>query len=321
VSTALITGITGQDGGYLAEQLVAGGYLVHGVLRPAEQLPEHLLALGDKLVVHRAELVDSRAVAGVLDIASPDEIYNLAGISSVSQSWASPVETLVVNATSVGVLLEQAWQHQERHGRPVRVVQASSAEIFAGAREAPQSETTAVTPRSPYGASKALGHHLVGVYRARGMHASSMILYNHESPRRPASFVTRKITSTVAAIAQGRAHRLVLGNTSAKRDWGWAPEYADAMHRAAGRPDSGDYVIATGESHSVEEFVAEAFNCVAIDDWANLVERQSATLSRPTDAAVLVGDASRAARMLDWRPRTTFREVVARLVAHDLQRG
>jgi GDPmannose 4,6-dehydratase len=268
VRSALITGITGQDGGYLAEQLVSQGATVHGALRPGEQAPDHLGDLGSGVTLHEVELSDDGALAGLLEQAAPEAVFNLAGVSSVALSWSEPVLTAQVNGVLVARLLDLMWRRQERTGEQVRFVQASSAEIFAGAVTAPQDEQTPLSPRSPYGASKAFAHQLVQVFRERGMHASNAILYNHESPRRPTSFVTRKITSTVAAIAVGRTDQLVLGNLDARRDWGWAPEYVEALVKMAGQDAPGDYVVATGRSRSVEDFVAGGSPGSASPTWS-----------------------------------------------------
>jgi GDPmannose 4,6-dehydratase len=317
VRTALVTGVTGQDGGYLAEQLVAAGVAVHGLVRHAEALPAHLQALGDALVLHEAELTDHLRVASVVADVAPDEVYNLAGVSSVGFSWDEPVLTSEVNGVFVARLLQLLWEQQERRGRAVSFVQASSAEIFAGTTTSPQREDTPVSPRSPYGATKAFAHGMVQVFRARGMHASNAVLYNHESPRRPTSFVTRKITSTVAAIAEGRSSALVLGNLDARRDWGWAPEYVDAMVRLARHPAGADVVVATGVSHTVADFVAAAFARVGIDDWQGLVSTDPAFV-RPVDAVELVGDPARARELLGWEPQVGFEELVGRMVDADL---
>jgi GDPmannose 4,6-dehydratase len=314
VRSALITGITGQDGGYLAEQLRAEGTQVHGLVRPDEHVPEHLQGV----VVHEAELTDEQALQRVLQVAEPDEVYNLAGVSSVGLSWEQPALTAEVNGTFVARLLQLVWLEQERRGSTVAVVQASSAEIFAGAERSPQDESTPLSPRSPYGASKAFAHHLVQVFRARGLHASNAVLYNHESPRRPPTFVTRKITQTVAAISQSRAHELVLGNLDAKRDWGWAPEYVDALLRMVRHREPDDYVIATGQSRTVRDFVAAAFARAGVADWEPLVRSDPAFI-RPVDAVELVGDASKARAALGWTPQVAFEELVGRMVDVDLQ--
>jgi GDPmannose 4,6-dehydratase len=315
VSTALITGITGQDGGYLAEQLVGEGWHVHGAVRRGEDLPEHLLALKDSLTVTEVDLLDSAEVAKLLDQADPDEVYNYAGVSSVAQSWEEPVLTTRVNAEVVAQLLELLWRREET-GRPVRFLQASSAEVFAGSGVSPQDESTPLAPRTPYGASKAYAHHLVQVYRGRGMHAVNAILYNHESPRRPPTFVTRKITSAVAAIADGTQSELVLGSLDARRDWGWAPEYVQAMTLALRYETPADWVIATGVSASVADFVALAFAHVGISDWQQHV-RTDAGFTRTGDAAELVGNATRARQQLGWSPQVDLAELVARMVDAD----
>ncbi len=314
--SALVTGITGQDGGYLAEQLVAEGTAVHGLVRPGEAPPEHLTGV----VLHEASLTDEDALRRVLRESAPDEVYNLAGLSSVALSWEQPALTAEVNGTFVARLLQLLWEEQERRGSSIAVVQASSAEVFAGATSSPQDERTPPSPRSPYGASKAFAHHLVQVFRARGLHASNAVLYNHESPRRPTAFVTRKITSTAAAIAEGRADELVLGNLDARRDWGWAPEYVRAMVLTARHASPDDYVVATGVSHSVRDFVAAAFARAGVQDWEPLV-RSDPAFVRPVDAVELVGDPSKARQQLGWAPRVTFEELVGRMVEADLTGG
>ena len=309
---AFITGISGQDGGYLAEQLVAGGVEVHAlanVHEPALDLPD--------VELHTGDLLDEDAVRRlVLDVA-PDEIYNLAALSSVARSWEQPGLTARLNGTAAVALMESAWQSQERTGRAVSFVQASSAEIFGDPDRSPQDEATLVRPINPYGAAKAFAHLSARVYRQRGLHVSSVILYNHESPRRPRQFVTRKITATVAEIARGQAETLTLGNLDARRDWGWAPDYVDAMLRAARAATADDFVIATGVSHSVRDFVGAAFARAGIDDWA-LRLRVDESLVRPADATELVGDASRARDVLGWAPTVTFEELVGRMVDADL---
>jgi GDPmannose 4,6-dehydratase len=213
--------------------------------------------------------------------------------------------------------MESAHLVQRGRDEPVRFLQASSAEIFGEPEESPQTERTPIRPVNPYGTSKAFAHTMVGVYRTRGLHASAVILYNHESPRRPVQFVTRKITSTVAAIAAGRADELALGNLDARRDWGWAPDYVDAMVRAARADTAADFVIATGVSHSVRDFVTAAFAAAGIDDWADLVRIDPAFV-RPVDPTELVGDATRARTQLGWSPTMSFAEIVSTMVATDL---
>ena len=318
MTSVLITGITGQDGGYLAERLLAEGCEVHGLVHDGDPHVGDLLARSPEVLLHTGDLTIDASLGHVLDRSAPDEVYNLAGISSVAFSWEQPVLTADVTALGAARLLERVWQLQERLGRPVRFVQASSAEVFGDAETAPQDESTPVRPNSPYGASKAFGHQLVGVYRGRGLHAVSAILYNHESPRRPPSFVTRKITRAAARIAQGAQQELVLGNLDARRDWGWAPDYVDAMVRAARHEVAADYVVATGEAHSVREFAAAAFARAGVTDWEDRV-RSDAAFVRPSDAALQVGDASRARAELGWAPTVDFAELVGRMVDADLQ--
>ncbi len=309
---AFITGISGQDGSYLAERLLAEGVEVHALAHALEPLPD---APGVEL--HRGDLSDIDEVRSLLLDLAPDEVYNLAALSSVARSWDEPDLTARVNGLAAVALLESALLVQEKQGRVVRFVQASSAEIFGQPDRTPQDESTPLRPVNPYGAAKAYAHLMVDVYRRRDLHAVSAILYNHESPRRPTQFVTRKITSTVAAIAQGRADSLTLGNLDARRDWGWAPDYVDAMVRAARTETPDDYVIATGVGRSVSEFVAAAFARVGIDDWAGLVTVDQEFV-RPADPTDLTGDSSRARRVLGWAPTVGFDEIVGRMVDADL---
>ncbi|MFV0459443.1 MAG: GDP-mannose 4,6-dehydratase [Actinomycetales bacterium] len=311
----LVTGITGQDGGYLCERLLAEGAEVHGIATGVS-LPDAERPWLTGATVHELNIAESAPVQDLLAQVRPDEIYNLAAISSVARSWEHPVETSEVNALAVAGLLEAA-DRLRRDGQDVRFVQASSAEIFGLAEHSPQDEHTAIRPANPYGASKAYAHHLVDVYRHRGLHASATILYGHESVRRPATFVTRKITSTVAAIVAGTADALVLGALDVYRDWGWAPEYVEAMMLAARHDEPGDYVIATGRSHSIAEFVEAAFTHAGIQDYQRYVTSDEA-FRRPTDAAAQCGDPTRAGQILGWRPQVVFPEVAYRMVEADL---
>jgi GDPmannose 4,6-dehydratase len=310
---AFITGASGQDGSYLAEQLVADGLDVHALTLSGERA-EHL---PDGVVLHRGDLTDVLATRGLLRDLAPHEIYNLAAISSVALAWEQPDLCAQVNGAAAAGLMESAWLLAEATGQDVRFVQCSSAEIFGEPAESPQTEATPLRPVNPYGAAKAYAHLMAGVYRSRGLHTSSVILYNHESPRRTTRFVTRKITATVAAIAQGRATELVLGNQEARRDFGWAPDYVDAMVRSARHEAGGDYVIATGTGHSVRDFVAAAFDHAGVTDWEPLVRTDPALL-RPTDPTDLRGDASRARVVLGWKPTLPFAEIVGRMVDADL---
>jgi GDPmannose 4,6-dehydratase len=312
VPVALITGVSGQTGSYLAEDLVGRGWEVHGIQRDDGQDP----AVPALVVAHAADLTDFDAVRGVVAEVEPDVTFNLAALSSVAASWGRPVETALLNGAAVANLLAAVDDLPEA-AAPRGFVQASSAEIFGSAAVSPQTEETAIAPVNPYGASKAYGHALVGAYRAAGLRASSVILYNHESPRRPEAFVTRKITAGVARIARGEQTELVLGNLDAKRDWGWAPDYADAL-ALVGLADRGDdYIVATNESHTIGDFVAAAFAAAGIADWKGLV-RVDPAFVRPTDAVEMRGDASKITRALGWRPTKTFDAVVAAMVEHDL---
>ncbi|RIJ71425.1 NAD-dependent epimerase/dehydratase family protein [Nakamurella silvestris] len=313
----LITGISGQDGGYLGEQLAAEGSVVHGLVRPGDNATADLAGRLPGVTLHETDLRDTAAVGSLITRIAPDEVYNLAGISSVAQSWAQPVLTGEISGVAVAGVLQACWELQEATGRPVRVVQAASAEIFGNPVTSPQDEGTPIAPVNPYGAAKAYAHHLVGVYAQRGLHAVSAILYNHESPRRPDTFVTRKITRGAALIARGEATELALGNLDARRDWGWAPDYVDAMVRAARHDAGGSYVIATGIPHSVREFVAAAFTAAGIDDWERYV-RVDPAFVRPVDAVELAGDAGRARTELGWSPTVGFDELVRRMVEVDL---
>ncbi|HEU0101309.1 MAG TPA: GDP-mannose 4,6-dehydratase [Mycobacteriales bacterium] len=317
MGSALITGITGQDGGYLAERLTADGWAVHGMVHGDDSDRLELEGRCPGVVLHEGDLRDQDSLAAVIAAAEPDEVYNLAGISSVAFSWQEPVRTADVTAVGAARLLEQTWQYQERRGRAVRFVQASSAEVFGRADVAPQDENTPVRPTSPYGAAKAYAHTLAGVYRARGLAATSLLLYSHESPRRRTTFVTRKITQAAARIARGQELELVLGNLDARRDWGWAPDFVDAMVLAARHPDAEDFVIATGEAHSVRDFAAAAFARAGVADWESRV-RVDASLVRPADDGLQVGDASKARKLLGWAPTVGFEELVGRMVDVDL---
>lgn len=312
MTVALVTGITGQDGSYLAERLLGEGVEVHGMVRPGD--PAHL---PDGVHQHPVDLADRTALHRVVTEVAPDELYHLAGVSSVAQSWAEPVATAELTGLASAAILDAALAAQDREGKAVRVVQASSAEIFGSPDRVPQDESTAIRPTNPYGAAKAFAHHLVGVYRARGLHAGSAILFNHESPRRPPSFVTRKITQGAARVAvEGGV--ITLGNLDARRDWGWAPDYVDALVRLARHSEPLDVVIATGSTHSVREFAETALRHAGVEDpGAHLVTDPA--FFRPTDAAQLVGDPTLARTALGWTPTRDFDQIIAAMVAHDLE--
>ncbi|OZD62190.1 GDP-mannose 4,6 dehydratase [Rhodococcus sp. 05-340-1] len=311
--TALITGVAGQDGSYLAELLLGRGWAVHGVSKPGVDGDPI-----DALVVrHEVDLSETGTVQGLVREIEPDYVFHLAGISSVWRSWNDPVLTTKVNGVSAAALLDACFTHQEASGKRIVMINASSAEIFAGSGVSLQSETTRIAPTSPYGASKALSHHMVDVYRSRGLEATNAILYNHESPRRPDSFVTRKISKAAVAISRGRQSTLELGNLTAVRDWGWAPDYVQAMAAMAEYGKGDNFVVATGQAHSVADFVAAAFEAVGIDDWREYVRSDSEML-RPTDSARMVGDASKARNVLGWEPTKTFDQVVRAMIEFDM---
>jgi GDPmannose 4,6-dehydratase len=317
VTVALVTGITGQDGRYLLERLLAEGVEVHGMVRTDDDLPPEIHNALPKIELHEGDLTDSQRLVTLMRQIAPDEVFNLAGISSVTTSWTEPALTGVVSGVAVAYLLEAAWQLQESCGRRVSFVQASSAEIFGQPTTSPQNELTRVAPTNPYGAAKAYAHHMVGIYRARGLAASSCILFNHESPRRPSAFVTRKITQAAARIARDGSGKITLGNLDARRDWGWAPDYVDALVRAARCQNGDNFVIATGHPHSVAEFVAAALARIGITDWEQWVETDPRFV-RTVDTTEYVGDASKARNDLGWEPTVGFFDLVNAMVDHDL---
>ena len=313
---ALITGASGQDGVYLVERLVAEGGEVHGLCHTAAgalALSAHLP--GVQTLV--ADLADTDAVTEVVREVNPTHIFNLAGNTSVERSWQYPTETADVLGVGPVRLLDAAWKLQESSGTVIRFLQASSAEIFGDTLEVPQSEATPRRPVTPYGAAKSFAHEMIGVYRERGMMASSAILYNHESPRRPESFVARKISRGAARISLGLSDRLTLGNIDISRDWGYAPDYVDAMIRILDAPQAGDYIVATGVAHSVRQFVHSAFAHAGIDDWETYVTIDP-SLYRPADPKRLVGDPARL-KALGWEPSVQFEELVQIMVESDLE--
>jgi GDPmannose 4,6-dehydratase len=314
---ALITGVSGQDGSYLAESLLAQGFDVHGVVHSSagSSRPPYV---DPRIELHPLDITDTVALGELIAAVAPDRIFSLAAVSSVFASWQEPVHNAMVNALPVVQILESAWQVRESTGRDVRVVQASSAELFGQPESSPQNEQTLIRPTSPYGAAKAYAHHLIGVYRERGLFASSAILYNHESPRRPETFVTRKITAGAARIAAGLQETLQLGTLDVRRDWGWAPDYARALELTAEADAPDDFVIATGTTHSIADFVRLAFARVGIEDWTDRVVLDQA-FRRPVDPSEQVGDAGKAHRVLGWEPTVGFSEIVERMVDADLQ--
>jgi GDPmannose 4,6-dehydratase len=319
VSRALITGITGQDGMYLAEFLTAKGYEVFGLVRgqsnprvPAVEraIPSIRLLDGD--------LRDLPSLIAAMEVAQPDEVYNLGAISFVGMSWNQA--ELTSETTGMGVLriLEALRIHTQNDMSKVRFYQASSSEMFGKVREVPQRETTAFHPRSPYGVAKTFGHYITVNFReSYGAHACSGILFNHESPRRGQEFVTRKVTHGAARIALGLQNKLVLGNLESRRDWGFAGDYVEAMWLMLQQKEPGDYVIATGETHSIRDLLDIAFNRVGIADWERHVV-QDPRLFRPADVDLLIGDAALARGRLGWKPRGDFRTLIEMMVDADL---
>ncbi len=314
---ALITGVTGQDGSYLAELLLEKGYEVHGIVRRAStENFERIAHLAGKITLHQADLLDQLSIIDTVREVRPQEVYNLAAMSFVPTSWKQPVLTGEFTAIGVTRVLE-AIRLLDPKG--IRFYQASSSEMFGKVRETPQRETTPFYPRSPYGVAKVYGHYLTVNYReSYGMFAVSGILFNHESERRGLEFVTRKVTDGVARIKLGLARELRLGNLEAKRDWGFAGDYVRAMWLMLQQARPDDYVVATGETHTVQELVEVAFGCVGLD-WKKHVVQDPA-LMRPAEVDVLIGDATRARRELGWRPEVGFQDLIRRMVEADLKR-
>jgi GDPmannose 4,6-dehydratase len=313
---ALITGITGQDGSYLAEFLLSRGYQVFGVVRrSSSERFERIEHLTERLTLLHADLLDTSSLTRALDAAQPNEVYNLAAQSFVPTSWAEPVLTAEFTAVGVTRLLEAL----RRVCPEARFYQASSSEMFGKVRESPQKESTPFYPRSPYGVAKAYGHFITVNYReSYGLFACSGILFNHESPRRGLEFVTRKIAHTAARIRLGLARELRLGNLDARRDWGFAGDYVRAMWLMLQADQPEDYVIATGRTHSVEDCCRLAFEHVGLDWRAHVV--QDPALLRPAEVEFLLGDASKARRELRWEPEVDFPGLVRMMVDADLER-
>jgi GDPmannose 4,6-dehydratase len=312
---ALITGITGQDGSYLAEFLLEKGYEVHGMVRRSStETFQRLESIRDEITLHTGDLLDQRSLVDVLRESEPEEIYNLAAMSFVAASWSQPVLTAEFTATGVTRILEAMREVAPE----ARFYQASSSEMFGQVLEVPQKETTPFYPRSPYGVAKCYGHFITVNYReSYGLYACSGILFNHESERRGLEFVTRKITHGAAAIKLGLQQDIGLGNLDAERDWGYAKDYVEAMWLMLQQDEPDDFVIATGQIHSVRRLVEVAFEHVGLDpsDHVRIDERYL----RPAEVEHLVGDASKAREKLGWTPRTSFEEMIHRMVDSDLE--
>ncbi|MBB2922896.1 GDP-mannose 4,6-dehydratase [Cellulomonas cellasea] len=316
---ALITGVTGQDGLYLSELLLSKGYEVYGLIRgqnnPKIDLVRRIVP-GVKLVT--GDLTDLSSLLRALNVARPDEVYNLGAISFVAYSWENAHLTADVTGKGVLNILEAIRLYAGEDADKVRFYQASSSEMFGKVQDVPQRESTLLWPRSPYGVAKVFGHYMTINYReSYGMHASSGILFNHESPRRGPEFVTRKVSQAVARIKLGLQDDITLGNLDAKRDWGFAGDYVDAMWRMLQQDEADDYVVATGETHSIRELLDVAFRHVGIDDWEPLV-KQDPRFMRPAEVDLLIGDPSKAADKLGWKPKVGFEQLVTMMVDHDL---
>lgn len=313
---ALITGITGQDGSYLSEFLLEKGYEVHGMVRrSSEEKFERIAHLRERITLHQGDLLDQFSIVALLQKIKPDEVYNLAAQSFVPTSWSQPVLTGEFTALGVTKVLEAI-----RHTLPsVRFYQASSSEMFGKVREVPQTEDTPFYPRSPYGVAKAYGHFITVNYRESfGLYAASGILFNHESPRRGLEFVTRKITYHAARIKLGLEKSMQLGNLDAKRDWGFAGDYVEAMWLMLQQPQPDDYVIATNETHTVRDICEIAFGRLGLE-WAKHVHVDP-SLVRPAEVDLLIGNPEKAKKKLGWTPKVTFRQLIEMMVDADLER-
>lgn len=308
----LVTGVTGQDGSYLAEKLLAQGHIVHGLVNPTSR--NSFLPKG--LQPHYLDLADINGLQRLISKLNPEQIFHVGGMSSIPESWQQPIRAIEVNGVSTLALLDSAWKLHTQ-GQDIRVVLASSSEVFGNPATPLQDEKTPISPINPYGLSKSMAHQAIMSYRARGMHASALYLYNHESPRRLHSSVVRKITRSVAAINLGWQAELELSSLAARRDWGWAPEYVTAYQLAADAESPDDYVIASGVTHSIKDVVVAAFDYIGIQNWERFVKVNPAN-QRPIESTLKCGDASKARRVLGWEAPTDFRQVIENLVDYDL---
>ena len=316
---ALITGITGQDGLYLSELLLRKGYEVDAIIRGQNNPKRDLVRRTVPDVrLHNGDLTDLSSLMRALKDSAPDEVYNLGAVSFVAYSWENAHLTTDVTAKGVLNMLEAVRLFAGEDPAAVRFYQASSSEMFGKVQEVPQSEKTLLWPRSPYGVSKVFGHYMTINYReSYGMHASSGILFNHESPRRGPEFVTRKVSQAVARIKLGLQSELVMGNLDARRDWGFAGDYVEAMWLMLQQDEADDYVVATGENHSIRDLLDTAFTHVGLDHWERFV-RQDPRFMRPAEVDGLIGDASKARTTLGWEPKVGFAELVQMMVDADL---
>ena len=316
MKTAFITGINGMDGSHLADLLLTKGYKVYGMERRSSNVNDvNTKHLKDKITILNGDMTDQNSLLRCLKESNPDEVYNLAAQSFVGESWNTPEQTS--NVTGLGVLriLEAIREFNPK----IKFYQASSSEMFGRMVENPARETTPFYPRSPYGVAKLYGHWITKNYReSYDMFACSGILFNHESERRGIEFVTRKISDGVAKIKLGLADDITLANLDAKRDWGYAPDYVEAMWLMLQQETPGDYVIATGETHSIRDFLTEAFNHVGIKDWEPYI-KQDPRFMRPAEVDVLRGDYTKAKEEMEWVPQTNFSELVKKMVDNDLE--
>lgn len=317
MAKALITGITGQDASYLAEFLLDKGYEVYGTTRRSSTVNnERIKHIEDKIHILSADLLDQSSLVTALQHAQPDEVYNLAAQSFVKASWDQPVLTGEFTGIGVTRILEAVKSVNPK----IKFYQASSSEMFGKVTETPQKETTRFYPRSPYGVAKVYGHYITLNYReSYDMFACSGILFNHESPRRGLEFVTRKISHAVARISLGKQDKVALGNLESKRDWGFAGDYVEAMWMMLQQDYPEDYVIATGQAHSVREFAQLAFGVVGIKNWEDYVISNVTSHMRPAEVDHLIGDASKAKKELGWAPKTSFSELIEMMVKADLE--
>ncbi len=311
---ALVTGISGQDGSYLAEFLLGKGYDVYGIVRRSSLAKlDRIEHIADRVRLVEGDLMDQGSLDETLQQIQPDEVYNLAAQSFVPVSWNQPA--LTADITGLGAL--RVLEAIRKHSPKARFLQASSSEMFGKVVESPQSETTRFHPRSPYGVAKVFAHHITVNYReSYGIFACSSICFNHESPRRGSEFVTRKVTQQAARIKLGLADRLKMGNLDARRDWGFAGDYVQAMWLMLQQPQADDFVIATGETHSVQELVQAAFACAGLD-WKKFVEIDP-KLVRPAEVDSLCGDSSKARKILGWKPKVNFDQLVKMMIEADL---
>lgn len=318
--TALVTGVTGQDGLYLSELLLGKGYRVVGLVRGQNNPKRALLEASLPAVeVVTGDLLDLSSLMRAFQVAQPDEVYNLGAISFVAYSWENAHLTTDVTAKGVLNMLEATRLYAGDDLSRVRFYQASSSEMFGKVQETPQRESTLLWPRSPYGVAKVFGHYMTINYReSYGMHASSGILFNHESPRRGPEFVTRKVTQAVARISLGFQNSLALGNLDAQRDWGFAGDYVEAMWLMLQQEHGDDYVISTGQTQSIRTLLDVAFARVGINDWMPLVTQDTRFL-RPAEVERLVGDATKARTVLGWEPKVSFEQLITMMVDHDVQ--